>query len=324
MWKIVRMAKTAAAEFISDGCMSSGAAIAYYSIFALPPLAMLVYLSLGYAGVSNERINESIKRRLGMPSAAAEITKLGASNTSTPNASSSDSVQTRESNQAKQTSPLSGLDSIGGIVSLVVLVLTATGLFGELQIALNRAWGVKPDPDQGGVRRFLVKRLFSLGLILAMVLLLMLSMLLSALLDSIYAYIQDYVPSLLNRASTVVLDNVVTFTVAVLLFALIFKVLPDADMRWRDLWVGSVLTALLFVIGKALVASYLQRANVGASWGGATTSLIALLAWLYYTSLIVLLGAEFTQVWARELGSGFRPTSGAQHAAKATQRSAKK
>ena len=179
MWKTFRMAKMVAAEFISDGCMSSGAAIAYYSIFALPPLAMLVYLTLGYAGVSDDRINQSIKRRLGMPSAAAEITRIGASNGATPNASSSDTGETSESIQAKQTSPLSGLDSIGGIVSLVVLVFTATGLFGELQIALNRAWGVKPDPNQGGVRRFLVKRLFSLGLILAMVLLLMLSMLFS-------------------------------------------------------------------------------------------------------------------------------------------------
>jgi membrane protein len=323
MWKFFRMAKTAVAEFVSDGCMSSGAAIAYYSIFALPPLAMLIYLSLGYAGFSNERINKSIKRRLGMPTAAAEITRVGALSGSAPNASGSDTGETSENDQAQQSSPLSALDSIGGIVSLVVLVLTATGLFGELQIALNRAWGVKPD-GQGGVRRFLVKRLFSLGLILAMVLLMLLSMLLSALLDSIYANVQEYVPSMLNRASTVVLDNVVTFLIAILLFALIFKVLPDADIRWRDLWVGSILTALLFVIGKALVASYLQRANVGASWGGATTSLIALLAWLYYTSLIVLLGAEFTQVWAREFGFGFRPTAGAQPVAKPSQGAAEK
>jgi membrane protein len=196
------------------------------------------------------------------------------------------------------------------------LIFTATGLFGELQVALNRAWGVQPDSNQGGIRRFFVKRLFSLVLIVGMVLLLLVSMLLTTLLNEIYSYFQGAVPSGLSQFVNFCIDVAVTLLVATLLFAAVFKLLPDVEIQWRNLWVGAAATALLFVIGKGLIGWYLQRANLGSSWGGATASMIAVLAWLYYTSLIVLLGAEFTQVWTRNFGTGFEPQAGAQRTGK--------
>jgi membrane protein len=321
MWKFFKTLKQSAMEFSSDGCMSSGAAIAYYAIFALPPLAMLVYLTLGYAGVSQERINESIKQRLGLPSAASAMAggesqdqKQGGREKQAGNDSSLSTLAERT-----QTERATDIGTIGGLIGVGVLIFTATGLFGELQVALNRAWGVQPDSDQGGIRRFFMKRLFSMGLIVTMVMLLLLSMLLTTLLNNIYGYVQGAVPSGMNRFFSFAIDAVVTFAVATLLFAAVFKLLPDVDIEWRNLWVGAAATAFLFVLGKGFIAWYLQRADLGSSWGGATASLIAILAWLYYTSLIVLFGAELTQVWAREFGTGFQPTAGAQRAGKANQ-----
>jgi membrane protein len=319
MWKFFKTLKQSVMEFRSDGCMSSGAAIAYYAIFALPPLAMLVYLTLGYAGVSHDRINDSIKQRLGLPSAASPMT--GGKSQDQDNRSKQAESDSGLGKLAERTKSerVADIGTIGGIIGIGVLIFTATGLFGELQIALNRAWGVQPDASQGGVRRYFLKRLFSLGLIVGMVLLLLVSMLLTTLLNEVYGYVQGAVPSGMNQFFSFAIDAVVTFAVATLLFDAVFKLLPDVDMEWRNLWVGAAATALLFVLGKGLIAWYLQRANLGSSWGGATASMIAVLAWLYYTSLIVLFGAEFTQVWAREFGTGFQPSAGAQRAGKANQ-----
>jgi membrane protein len=312
MWKFFQTLKQSVVEFVSDGCMSSGAAISYYAIFALPPLAMMVYLALGYAGVSQQRIDDSIKERLGLPSAASAIADQSGGNNQ---AGGEDGLSTLA--KRTQSDRVKNIGTVGGLIGIGVLIFTATGLFGELQIALNRAWGVKPDSNQGGIRQFLMKRLFSLGLIVGMVLLLLVSMLLTTLLNEIYSSIQGAIPSGMNRFANFLMDAAVTLAVATLLFAAVFKLLPDVDMQWRNLWVGAAATALLFVLGKGLIGWYLQRANLGSSWGGATASMIAVLAWLYYTSLIVLFGAEFTQVWTRHFGTGFEPQAGAQRTGKA-------
>ena len=194
MSKFFRTLKQAASEFINDGCMSSGAAIAYYAIFALPPLAMMVYLSLGYAGVSRERINEAIQQRLGLPTAAVQTSSMDSDAGDRSGGKADDQSGLGTLAERARTKRATGISTIGGIIGIVILLFTATGVFGELQLALNRAWGVKPDPEQGGVRRFLLKRAFSLGLILIMVVLLLMSMLLSTLLDDIYSFVQGAVP----------------------------------------------------------------------------------------------------------------------------------
>jgi membrane protein len=189
-----------------------------------------------------------------------------------------------------------------------------------LQHSLNRAWGVEPDPEHGGIKRFFVKRLLSLGMILVMAFLLLVSLAISPAISAIIRIVQGAGPDVLVRVTSVTLDSLLTLFLTTLLFAAIFKTLPDADIEWSDTWLGSAVTAGLFVLGKALIAVYMQQVTLGASWGSAAESIIAVLAWVYYTSLIVLFGAEFTQAWASRNGHGIRPSEGARITAETLQR----
>jgi membrane protein len=139
-------------------------------------------------------------------------------------------------------------------------------------------------------------------------------MVISTVISEVIRLVQGASPDIVARIVSVTLDNLMTFALGTLLFAAIFKVLPDAEMAWRDTWLGAAITALLFVVGKAIIAWYLRQASFGSSWGSAAGSVVAILAWLYYTSLIVLFGAELTQVWARRYGGGIRPENGAVRA----------
>lgn len=330
MRKLFRSVKQAVSEFVADSCLTSGAALAYYSIFALPPLVVLVFLLVNYAGVSQQAINDAIRSRLGIPTSAQQLQNLtegqagggGAQGGEQQNLQPSQVEDEQQSPSlgtvAEQRTPdlLAGIGSVGKAVGIGILLFTATGLFAQLQTSLNRACGVEPDPEQGGVKLFFMKRLLSLLIIVVAVVLLLASTVLSTLMDTILSYLSSAAPSTLVQRAAVVGDNLLTLFLATLLFALIFKTLPDIDMAWRDLWVGALVTAALFVIGKVLISYYLRTADMGGSWGGAAASLIAVLAWFYYTSLIFLLGAEFTQVWARLYGSGIRAADGARRVRK--------
>jgi membrane protein len=309
MYSFFKALKQAAYEFIEDDCMSSGAAVAYYSIFALPPLLVIVFLLANYAGVSPERINAVVKDQLGMPSAAVENTAAADSTKGDDSASGLQAIADRA-----KPGGASRIGLVGRILGVALLIFTATGLFAQLQVALNRAWEVEPDPEKGGVKQFFLKRLLSLGMILVIAFLLLVSMVLSTVITEVTRIIQGSSPSEFTQLVGMVLDNVATFVLGTLLFAAIFKILPDAEMAWRDTWLGAAITAILFIIGKAIIAWYLQQARLGASWGDAAGSIIAVLAWFYYTSLIVLFGAELTQVWAKRFGKGIRPENGAVRA----------
>jgi membrane protein len=180
----------------------------------------------------------------------------------------------------------------------------------ELQAALNRAWGVEPDPDRGGVKNFVIKRLFSLGMVLSIAFLLLVSLVLSAALTAFGGALGGLLPGDASEVLLQLLDNAVSLVVITLLFAAMFKVLPDARIAWRDVWVGALVTTVLFLAGKFLIGLYLGQANPGEAYGAAG-SLAILLVWIYYSSLILLLGAEFTPVWARERGAGVEPQEGA-------------
>jgi membrane protein len=196
-------------------------------------------------------------------------------------------------------------------MGVALLIFSATGLFAQLQFALNRAWEVEPDPQQGGALRFLLKRVFSLGMIVVIAFLLLVSLVLTTLIDEITAYLQGSSPGGVALVLGIVLNNLAVLALATLLFAAMYKILPDAKMAWKDTWIGAGLTAVLFVIGKSLIGWYLQSSDVGGSWGSAAASLVGILIWVYYTSLIVLFGAELAQVWASEYGSGIEPAKGA-------------
>ena len=296
VWQSVR-------EFIADDCMSIGAAIAYYAMFSLPPLLVVVLMIAGYLGVRPERIREAVQDQWGV--AATE--KAGEQS-----AKSDD----RENSAANEKPKPSQFGWLSRIVGGAILVFSATGLFAQLQYALNRAWGLKADPKKGGVVTYVVKRLLSFGMVLVVCFLLLVSMVLTTVVDEVVAYLRGGVASEVGLAVGMVLNNLASFVVAALLFAAMFKFLPDAKTAWRDVWVGAGITALLFIVGKALIGWYLGHTDLSSSWGNAAASILGVLMWVYYSTLILLFGAEVTQVWASEFGRGIKPVAPAVQTAK--------
>jgi membrane protein len=199
------------------------------------------------------------------------------------------------------------------IVGIVALILGATGAFMQLQNALNRAWDVEPDPDAGGIKNFIVKRVLSLGMIAGLAFLLLVSLALSAVISMAGDMVGEILPGT-SEPLLHLLNFALSFAVITVLFAAMFKVLPDARIAWKDVWVGGAATALLFMIGKFALGFYLGRSNPGEAYGAAG-SLALILVWIYYASMIVLLGAEFTQVWAERRGGGIEPEAGARRRA---------
>jgi membrane protein len=298
MRKLVQTLKKSASEFSADDCMSSGAAMAYYAIFSLPPLLILVAGVAGYFGVEPKRIQQLVQNQWGVTTLSEE--------------SFAEEKQGGDFDDEDRSDEQSGgLGVVWRIVGAILLVFSASGLFAQLQHALNRAWGVMPDPTAGGILAFVTKRVLSFGMIIVILFLLLISLVLTTVIDELTAYLQGGSPKGVALAIGVVLNNLAAFFVATLLFAAMFKVLPDAKMAWRDMWVGAMFTALLFVIGKSLIGWYVQHSDLGSTWGTAAASLIGVLVWMYYSSLIVLFGAELTQVWASERGQGIRPAEGA-------------
>lgn len=299
MGKLIGAITKAGKDFSDDDCMSSGAALAYYTIFSLPPLLVLVFFIAGMAGVSQDTINRLVSDQIGVPMPAEGEEGAGLQ-----------SVAGREQERSAEGA-VSGLGPVSKVIGVLILIFSATGVFAQLQFALNRAWEVEPDPAQGGVMKFITKRLLSVGMIVVIGFLLLISLVLTTMVDEIVAMTQGQAPGAVATGIGIALNMVATFAIATLLFAAIFKILPDANMRWKDVWVGAAITALLFVVGKTLLGWYLQNSNIGSSWGSAAATMIGMLVWVYYSSLILLFGAEMTQVWANQYGSGIEPAKGA-------------
>jgi membrane protein len=294
--------KKAVFDFSDDDCMSSAAAMAYYAIFSLPPLLVLVVGIAGYFGVSPKEIQKMVQDQWGMAAAGEQIGATAGGNQGDP----SEDQSSRQ--EAKQVGALSIASRVIGVF---ILVFSATGLFAQLQYTLNRVWEVKPDPKIGGIWAFITKRVLSLGMILIVVFLLLTSMLLTLVIDEIIAFLRGNQESPITIALGITLNNVVVFIVATLLFATMFQMLPDAKIAWRDVWFGAIVTGLLFVIGKTLISLYLQSSDLASGWGTAAAAMIGVLVWMYYSSLIVLFGAELTQAWAAGHGREIKPAEGA-------------
>ncbi|HEX8691653.1 MAG TPA: YihY/virulence factor BrkB family protein [Longimicrobium sp.] len=276
-------------DFSDDECPRLAAALSYYTVFALPPLLILILMIVG-AVFDPADVREALTGQIGSmigSEAKAQIATI---------------ITHAENPGAKR--------GIGAVLGIGALLFGATGAFLQLQGALNRAWEVEPDKSQGGIKNFVFKRLLSLGMILGVAFLLLVSLVLSTVISALSGVLEQAFPWF-SGAVSFVIENLFTLAVVTLLFGAIFKILPDARIAWRDVWVGAFVTGLLFVIGKGLLGLYLGRSDPGKAFGAAG-SLVLILVWIYYSSMIVLFGAEFTQTWAVEKGGGIEPEEGAK------------
>jgi membrane protein len=292
------MVKDTFKEFSEDDCPTMAAALSYYTVFSLPPLLVLLLTLLGAVMDPQDlQGNLEAQMRSAMGPSGAEQVHTILANADRPGAG--------------------GL--VPTILSVVALLLGATGVFGQLQAALNKAWGVAPDPEKGGIKNMVLKRMFGIGMVFGLAFILLVSLVVSAVLSAFGDELGRFLPSGLSAPVLEAINFVGSLAVISLLFGAIFKVLPDAEIGWRDVAVGAVVTALLFVAGKFALGLYLGRSNPGEAFGAAG-ALALMLVWIYYSSMIVLLGAEFTQTWAERRGSGIVPEKGAVRVVRETRR----
>jgi membrane protein len=189
-------------------------------------------------------------------------------------------------------------------VGIVTLIMGATAVFGELQSALNQIWDVKAKPDRGVILSFIFDRVSSFSIAIGVGFVILVSLVISALISGVQNYLNTWLPGI---PWVWQMANVVSslFVIAIL-FAMIYKFLPDVVISWRDVWIGAAVTALLFTAGKYAIGIYLGRTATASAFGAAG-SLVVLLFWVYYSALISFFGAEFTQVYARRYGPGIQP-----------------
>lgn len=277
MKKYFTLFKQTVTEFIQDKAPRLGAALAYYTIFSLAPLLLIVIAIAGLAfghDAAQGKIFAELRGLLGPTSAAA--------------------MQEMVKNAAK---PKSG--TVATIIGIATLLLGASGVVGQLQDALNTIWDVKPKEGRG-VMGVIKDRFLSFAMVCGLGFLLLVSLVIDTAIGAMGKFAGSHLPG--GEALWHLVELGFSFCVITVLMAGIFRILPDLKIEWRDVWLGAALTSLLFVIGKFALGIYFAKSAVGSSFGAAG-SLVIVLLWVYYSAQILLFGAEFTQVYARAHGS---------------------
>lgn len=281
LWKVLRQTVK---EFIADNCARMAAALSYYTVFALPAVMVIVINIAGIffdADDIHGEIHEEIASVVGTAGAQQVQTMI----------EKSDQPQSR-----------------GGraIFGIVVLLVGATGVMGQLQGALNEAWGVTPDNDRRAWMNFLIKRLVSLAMVLGVVAALVTSLLLDTLLVAFGRPIAAYLFPDASRWAMMAGNVLASYALFTTIFAVMNKYLPDTEVAWKNVWLGAAITGVLFMAGKWLLSFYLAQRDFASTYGAAG-SLALILVWVYYSGIIVLFGAEFTQVWSNRKELENRP-----------------
>jgi membrane protein len=279
---IPRLLLDAVKSWSTDEVPRLGASLAYYTLFALSPI-LIIAIAIAGSVYGEQAVRGQIVGEIG-----GLIGRQGA-----------EAVQ----------SILQGVhqDSTGGfavIVSTITLIIAASGAFLELQHALNKIFRVKTDPKKSGLTRLLISRLRSFGVVVSIGFLLLVSLLVSAALSAVSARIQH--AELIGPFLLEALNMIVSLAVITLLFGLIYRLLPDVRLAWRDVWTGAFVTSVFFSIGKFLIGLYLGHSSVASSYGAAG-SVVIILVWVYYSAQVILLGAEFTRVYAEYRRGGAAP-----------------
>jgi membrane protein len=277
-----KVIKGTASAFSQDNCIKLAASLSYYTIFSIGPL-LIIIISLSAVFYGRDAVQGKLYGQIsGLvgSDAALQIQDI-----------------IKKSQHANK-------GFVGTVIGAVVLFIGATGIFTEIQDSINYIWSLRAKPKRGIVK-FIINRLLSFSLIVSLGFLLVVSLVVSALLDLLSDRLTQYFPD-----TTVyifyVLNIAIILVIITILFAIIFKVLPDGKIRWKDALIGAGFTAILFIIGKAGIGFYLGKSNLGATYGTAA-SVIIILTWVYYTSIILYFGAEFTKVYALEHGGGIVP-----------------
>lgn len=268
-------------EWNKDHAPRLAAALSYYTIFSIAPFLIVVIAIVGFA-FGQEAVQGTLDEQI-----QGLIGREGA-----------DMIQELILNSRKPSENI-----IASVVGVVTLLLGAGGVFGQLKDALNTVWNVAPKPGNGLIGT-IRDRFLSFTMVLGVGFLLAVSLLLNAFLSLIQNYFVGLLPGTEFLLQTA--NFVISFGIITILFAMIYKVLPDAEVKWRDVWVGAAVTSLLFTIGKTLLGIYLGNSGVASSYGAAG-SIVLILLWIFYSSQILLFGAEFTQVYARKYGSKILP-----------------
>ena len=258
------------------------ASLAYYTVFSLGPL-LIVIIFLTSIFLGREAVEGSIYAQIqGFvgDDAAKQIQDI------IKNAS------------------ITGKGTVAAIIGIVTLLIGATSVFGEIQDSVNDIWGLKPKPKQGWLK-LIKNRLLSFGIIGSLGFLLLVSLAITAVVEALGKRLEAAFPNV-TVVVFYITNLVLTLGVTTLLFAVIFKVLPDARIKWKDVWAGAITTSILFMIGKFAISFYISKSDVGSTYGAAG-SLVILLVWIYYSSIILYFGAVFTKSYAKKYGSSIKP-----------------
>lgn len=279
-WKLL---KQTASDWSDDNASRLAAALAYYTVLSIAPMMVLAVAVAGLfygEDAARGQIGEQLGAVVG-PQAGGAI----------------------ETIIANAKAPEAGL--LSTVVGIAVLFFGASGVFGELQASLNTVWDVAPKSGRG-VRGFVAQRFFSFTMVLGVAFMLLVSLVLSAALSAIGSLVADSLPG--GAVLWQAVNFIVSLGLITVLFAMIYKVIPDAKIAWSDVWVGALVTSLLFSLGKLGLGLYLGRASLASPFGAAG-SVIVLVVWVYYAAQILLLGAEFTQAYARRFGHDIEPSA---------------
>jgi membrane protein len=269
-------------DFSDDKVLKYSASLSYYTVFSIAPILILIIsifgIFLGRDAIQGQ-IFDQINGLVGNEAAAQIQDMIGKTHRT-------------------------GNNFIASLISIIILVIGATGIFAEIQDSINSIWGLKSKPKRGLIK-MLLTRLISFSLIISLGFVLMVSLVLSALIAAVSERLAQVFPGSGDYFVTIV-DQLLSFIIITGLFAVIFKVLPDAKIKWRDVSKGAIVTGLLFILGRYLIGLYVAKSDV-ASIYGAAGSIIIIMVWVYYTAVILYFGAEFTKVYAVKYGSKIKP-----------------
>ncbi len=279
-----RLLKETFNSWNDDDPFDLSASVAYYAIFSLPAL-LIIIITIAGAVLGREAVQGKISEEIGR--------MIGKN--------AGEDIQTMISNAYKSSNSV-----ISTIIGVATLLLGSTGVFLQLQKSLNKIWQVKTDPSKSGIKKLVLDRATSLGIIVAIGFMLLISLVVTTTLSALSAWISAKLPDAFLYLFYIV-NFLITFSITSFLFAIIYKVLPDVKIPWKNVWIGALVTGLLFEIGRFSLGLYFGKSDPGSTYGAAG-SVILILLWVNYSCLILFFGAEFTKVYAINTGHPIIPS----------------